>query len=104
MFCVYDIEVNGSMMYPYLTFDDETEVTHSHIIEEDGERKVYVHFERPIEDDNRAFDEAECVLPTYEWIKAEGFSDKEMDMFNEFMRSNAHLFYKFAERGGIGIA
>lgn len=92
------------MMYPYITFGDGTEVTHSQIIEEEGERRVYVHFERPIEDDVRAFDEAECVLPNYEWKKSIGFSTDEMKLFERFMQENAHLFYKYAACGGLSIA
>ena len=36
------------MMYPYMTLTDETEIVHSQIIEEQGEKKVIVHFERRI--------------------------------------------------------
>ena len=35
------------MLYPYMKFPDGTEVCHSQIIEEDGQKKVIVHFERP---------------------------------------------------------
>ena len=27
------------MMYPYMTLADETEITHSHLMEKDGEQK-----------------------------------------------------------------
>ena len=37
------------MMYPYMTLNDETEIVHSQIIEDDGEETVLVHFERPAE-------------------------------------------------------
>ena len=37
------------MMYPYMTLPDETQIVHSHIIEDDGRKKVLVHFERPTE-------------------------------------------------------
>ena len=37
------------MMYPYITFWDETEVCHSQIIEKDEKQSVEVHFEKPIE-------------------------------------------------------
>ena len=29
-----------NMMYPYMTLSDETEVIHSHLIEENGEKKL----------------------------------------------------------------
>ena len=35
------------MMYPYITLADETEITHSHVMEHEGVQSVEVHFERP---------------------------------------------------------
>lgn len=86
------------MMYPYITLADETEITHSQIIEADGRQKVEVHFERPTE---AGFDSARCVLPSYQWKFAEGFSAEEMAFFDEFLHSNAHLLYRYAAQGGI---
>ena len=34
------------MMYPYMILADETEIVHSHIIEENGKKKVIVNFEQ----------------------------------------------------------
>lgn len=49
------------MMYPYMTLDDETEIVHSQLIEdENGKQKVIVNFERPTE---TGFDSARCELP-----------------------------------------
>lgn len=89
------------MMYPYIILEDETEITHSHIIEENNTQQVEVHFERPTEE---GFDTARCILPSYSWIKIEGFSDNEIQEFNEFLKNNAHLLYKYAASGGIQIA
>lgn len=89
------------MMYPYLTLSDETEIVHSQIIEENGIQKVEVHFERPNEN---GFDVARCVLPEYKWIKKEGYSKKEIKMFEIFLQNNAHLIYKYAKIGGVKIA
>ena len=89
------------MMYPYITFSDSTEVTHSQIIERDGIQVVEVHFERP---KNGGFDSARCALPSYRWMLQDGFSDEEMAFFDEFLHHNAHLFYRYAEQGGIGCA
>ncbi|MFW5649028.1 MAG: hypothetical protein ACOCG5_08070 [Candidatus Alkaliphilus sp. MAG34] len=89
------------MMYPYIILADETEITHSHIIEEDNIQQVEVHFERPTEE---GFDIARCILPSYTWIKVEGFTDEEIQKFNEILRHNAHLLYKYASAGGIQIA
>ena len=49
-------------MYPYTTLSDETEVVYSNVIEENGKKKIIVHFERPTED---GFDLARCELPDY---------------------------------------
>ena len=66
------------MMYSYITLADETEIVHSQILEENGEKSVEVHFERATED---GFDTARCSLPSYKWIKREGFSDEEIELF-----------------------
>ena len=88
-------------MYPYMTLADETEIVHSQIIESDGIKKVIVNFERPTEN---GFDSARCELPDYKWLEREGYSDKEIVMFEKLLRSNAHLLYKYAQSGGIRIA
>lgn len=89
------------MMYPYMILSDETEIVHSHIFEEDGVKKIIVHFERPTEN---GFDSARCELPNYKWIMQEGYSQKEIDKFEHLLHDNAHLFYKYAADGGIHIA
>ncbi len=89
------------MMYPYMTLADETEIVHSQIIEENNVQKIIVHFERLTED---GFDSARCELPTYKWILNKGYSEEEIAMFEQLLRSNAHLLYKYAANGGIQIA
>ncbi len=63
------------MMYPYMTLADKTEIVHSQIIEEDGQKKVIVNFERPTED---GFDSARCILPDYKWLQIDGYSASEI--------------------------
>lgn len=89
------------MMYQYIKFSDETEVTFSQIINKDNIEIIEVHFERPTEN---GFDTARCELPTYNWLKIEGYSENEIKEFEEFLSHNAHLFYKYAREGGIEIA
>lgn len=89
------------MMYPYMTLSDETEIVHSQIIDDDGKKKVFVHFERPTDN---GFDSARCELPDYNWIYKNGYSDSEIEMFENLLHSNAHLLYKYAASGGINIA
>lgn len=90
------------MMYPYLTFEDGTEVVHSDLISEDGTDTVLVHFERPAE---HGFDSARCKLPDYQWTLWEGsFTETEIASFEAFIRNNAHLLYRFAREGGVKVA
>lgn len=89
------------MMYPYITLADETEITHSQIIEEGGQQNVEVHFERPTD---AGFSSARCILPAYQWKFNEGFSKEEIAFFDEFLHHNAHLFYRYAAQGGIHCA
>ena len=89
------------MMYTYLTFSDETLVTHSHVIYRDDTPTIEVHFERPVA---HGFDSARCILPSYEWIIKDGYTDEEIENFNRFLKSNAHLLYRYAESGGMKIA
>ena len=89
------------MMYPYITFSDETEVTHSHVLERNGQREIEVHFERATEN---GFDTARCVLPSYNWKITEGFSESEILFFSQFLQNNAHLFYRYSEKGGVKVA
>ena len=49
------------MMYPYMTLDDNTEITHSSYLE-NGTVKVYI--ETPA---NGGFNHATCILPSYKW-------------------------------------
>ena len=41
--------------------------------------------------------------PDYKWTERIGYSDEEIEMFEELLHSNAHLLYKHAENGGIQI-
>ncbi|MBR0163325.1 MAG: hypothetical protein IJQ12_01490 [Lachnospiraceae bacterium] len=89
------------MMYPYMTLGDGTEIVHSHLIEDSGEQKVIVHFERPTAD---GFDDARCELPSYTWTEKKGFKDEEIKMFTHLLESNAHLLFRYAASGGVKIA
>ena len=89
------------MMYPYITLGDDTEITHSHILARNGRDEIEVHFERPTE---QGFDTARCVLPHYEWIARKGYSTQEVQDFDQLLRDNAHLFYRYAQLGGLQLA
>lgn len=71
------------MMYPYMTFNDDTEVTHSQMLE-DGSVKVYI--ETPVED---GFKNLTCWLPKYEY-ENHGYDEKELAHWKEFIQNHAH--------------
>ena len=89
------------MMYPYITLADETLITHSQLLDVDGTPTVEVHFERPTED---GFDSARCVLPSYNWKFNHGYTEAEIEKFEELLRHNAHLIYRYAAEGGLRCA
>lgn len=89
------------MMYPYITLADETEITHSHLLDVDGVEAVEIHFEKPIEN---GFASARCQIPTYQWLFNDGFQQEELSAFLKLVQNNAHLFYRFAKQGGICCA
>jgi hypothetical protein len=82
-------------MYPYVTLDNDTEITHSEMLS-DGRVKVYI--ETP--DLKDGFHNAVCFLPEYTW-ENNGYSDEEMKYFKEFVHNNAHLIMEFSKEGGI---
>jgi hypothetical protein len=83
------------MMYPYMTLNDNTEITHSQMYE-DGRVKVYI--ETP--DYKDGFHDATCWLPDYEW-ECHGYTHEEMEYFKKLIRDNAHLIIEFSQEGGI---
>jgi hypothetical protein len=83
------------MMYPFITLDDETEITHSEM-REDGTVKVYI--ETP--DENYCFKHATCYLPHYIWEDIYKYSDDEMDKWRELIKANAHLIMEYSTKEG----
>ena len=84
------------MMYPYMTLNDDTEITHSEM-KDDGSVKVYI--ETP--DDLGGFHSAICWLPQYKWESINGYNEHEMATFQELIRKNAHLILEFSQDGGV---
>lgn len=83
------------MMYPYMTLNDDTEITHSQMLE-GGKVKVYI--ETP--NDSGGFCDATCYLPDYTW-DVHGYTDAEMAYFKKLVRNNAHLIMEFSREGGV---
>lgn len=84
------------MMYPFMTLNNDTEITHSEM-KADGTVKVYI--ETP--NDNGDFSNATCWLPEYKWENIQGYSETEIAYFNQLLRNNAHLIIEFSQEGGI---
>lgn len=82
------------MMYPYMTFNDDTEVTHSQM-RDDGTVKVYI--ETPIEG---GFKDLTCLLPEYKYDN-HGYDAKELEHWEEFIRNNSHIIMELAKEGGF---
>ena len=87
------------MMYPYLTLDDETEIVHSEMLDDD---MVRVYIEKP--DENDGFHSAVCMLPKYEWKDIVGFSEKEIGAYQAIIENNAHLIIELSKNGGFDNA
>ncbi len=87
------------MMYPFMTLDDETEITHSDYLD-DGKVKVYV--EKP--DAKDCFHHMTCYLPDYEIKDVYGFNSQEISRYMEIIKSTAHLIMEFSKEGGFEYA
>jgi len=83
-------------MYPFLTLNDDTEITHSEM-KEDGRVKVYI--ETP--DLKDGFHNAVCWLPGYEWENINGYSESEMDYYKQLIKNNAHVIIELSQEGGV---
>lgn len=87
------------MMYPFMTLNDDTEITHSDMLS-DGRVKVYI--ETP--DEEYCFRHATCYLPEYKWEDIFHYSEKEIQHFQEIVESTAHLIMEFSQEGGFADA
>ncbi len=84
------------MMYPFMTLNDDTEITHSEM-KPDGKVKVYI--ETP--DEKYCFRHATCWLPAYKWEDIYHFSETDIAKFQEIIESTAHLILEFSQEGGF---
>ena len=84
------------MMYPFMTLNDDTEITHSQM-RDDGRVKVYIETPDAVD----GFHSAVCWLPEYRWESIQGYSEAQMDRFQQLLRNNAHLILEFARDGGV---
>ena len=97
-----ELEVYSSMMYPFMTLNDSTEIVHSDIqTGMDGLETVGGYLERP---GQNGVDSAECYLPKYEWKNVVGFSQEDIAYFQELLESTAHIIISLAREGGLSNA
>lgn len=87
-----------SMMYPFLTLPDDTEIVHSHLYTVDGKDQVKVYIETPI---YMGFKHATCFLPEYRWENIDGYTEQEMDKFKEIISNAVHVIIRLAREGGV---
>lgn len=45
-----------------------------------------------------------CYLPKYEWEEINGFTQAEIEKYQEILQSMAHLIIRFAKEGGFDNA
>ena len=70
-------------MRHYTTLPDETEISYSNLLNENSAETVYVHFERPT---IKGFDSARIALPAYRWLFVNGYSNTEINSFEELIK------------------
>ena len=87
------------MMYPYMTLNDDTEITHSEMYP-DGKVKVYIE----TTDEKVCFRHATCWLPEYKWEDIYAYSDTDINKFQEIIETTAHLIMEFSHEGGFASA
>ena len=86
------------MIYPFMTFEDDTEITHSEMLP-NGEVKFFV--ETPDEKD--CFHSMVCYLPSYRVENIIG-SQSEVDKYVSFIQKAANLIIEFSQEGGFNRA
>ena len=64
-----------------------------------GNGNVKVYIEKPDEKDG--FHHATCFLPEYQWTDIIGFSDTDIQEYQQIIESTAHLIMRFAAEGGL---
>lgn len=89
------------MLYPFMTLNDETEIVHSESMEKDGREQVKVVIEKPV---MNGFHSAVCWLPDYRWENIKGFTSQEIQEYQAFIASVAHVIIELARDGGFSRA
>ena len=88
------------MRYPFMTLNDDTEITYSSPIQNGDSIQVRVDMETPTEN---GFKSASCILPGYQWTN-NGYSELELSSMKSLIKSVAHLLIRYSQEGGIESA
>lgn len=89
------------MLYNFMELPDETIISHSEILNNNGKEQVKVYIEKPI---YGGFASATCYLPEYNWTDVSGFTEAEMEHLKDIVESEAHMIFEFAATGGFSNA
>ena len=89
------------MLYPFMTLNDETEIVHSESMEKDGREQVKVVIEKPVMNGCHF---AICWLPDYRWESIQGFTPQDIEEYQAFIASVAHVIIELARDGGFSRA
>lgn len=98
------------MTYPFVTFPSrdgrhgETEITFSDVLtDREGMEALEVYVETWNADHND-FDHLRVVLPTYEIISAQGYSEDEVSRYVHLIRGSEKLLFRLARQEGLKTA
>ena len=84
------------MLYPLMTLNNNTEIVHSELLEDDS---VKVYVETPDKKDGKHH--MTVYLPSYQIAEVYKYTYDEVKEYMELIRSMAHLIIRFAKGGGF---
>lgn len=82
------------MLYPYAEFPGELSISYSNIIEDNNQKKILVHFEKPTD---FGFKEARYSLPSFTEVYNYDFTPSETKENLEILKRNADLIWECAK-------
>lgn len=82
------------MLYPYAEFPGELSISYSNVIEDNGKRKIFVHFEKPTD---FGFKEARYSLPSFDEVYNYDFTPSETKENLDILKKNSDLIWECAQ-------
>ena len=80
------------MEYPFITLDDDTQISHSEML---ADHRVRVYIVKDI------LHRAVCLLPDQSWTEVVGFGEDEMLHYQKVIQKMAPLIMEFSQKGGF---